>query len=842
MYKHLIACALAWGLWPACAAGLEAERPLDGLIHRRWEVADGLPNPAVRALAETPDGLLWVGTRSGLARFDGRSFELLAHDSINHLLVDRDGVLWAGTEGGGVLRYEEGRIRSFGTDDGLASATVTAMALDSQGRLLVATSGGGVALRAGGLFSYLIRAAELPGPVAALAVKGERVFLATAAQLFAHQGGRLEALAGGLPHPRALAAGGDGEVFLATDQGLRLFRGGAVADPFAGGGPQGALALEVEDDGTLWLGTLRGLWRTRPGRGRLEPFAASEPAGKAVVAALLLDRFGNLWLGSLDDGLHQLRENPLETWGRREGLSGDLVNSVAEDLDGRVWMARREGGLARLDPRTGRIESGFAGLPDGDLWSVAVGPDDRLWVGSSRHGLLQRLGENSWRSFGPEAGLPEGPVQAVEVTRDGAVWMATDNGLGRLTGERLRVFTRADGLPSNAIRDIFESGGDLWIATLGGLARYLGGDRFEAFAGGPQSPEAVLSVWRDDRGALWLATAGALVQIEGGRARALTTRDGLYGDDLSCAIGDGTGHLWMGTGKGLVRLRLDELRRRLAGEPVPLHQWVFDRRGGLKAGISNNGTAALASRSGRLYFASRGGLVGVDPERLRPVAAPPVRLDEMLEAPFEGWRSFMPATGGSRLVFRFSAPALAAPGDLRLRYRLEGFDTAWRAAGRHSSAEYSRVPPGKYRFLIEASDQEGRFAPNPAPASQVVIAPRFSLLLPGLVLLFAAAILALLHRFRMRWLERRKTALQEQVDAALAELKVLRGMLPICSACKRVRDDQGYWEEMDSFLESRGGLELERGACPDCEARLAAHRQSSGRVVRAVRAVPGGSS
>jgi ligand-binding sensor domain-containing protein len=846
LHKHLLACALACGLWPAFAAGLEAGRPLDGLIHRRWDVADGLPNPAVRALAETPDGLLWVGTRTGLARFDGRSFELLAHESINHLLVDRDGVLWAGTEGGGILRYQDGRIRSFGTDDGLASATVTAMALDPQGRLLVATSGGGVALREGGLFSFVLRSAELSGPVVALAARGERVYLATAAELFVLEAGRLTAVAGGLPHPRALACGPAGELYLATDQGLRLLNGAGAADPFGGRSPQGALALETEADGTLWLGTLRGLWRTRPRNGELEPFLPGAPAGKAVVSALLLDRRGNLWLGSLDDGLHQLRENPLDTWGRREGLASEVLTSVAEDLDGKVWMAARRDGLARLDPATGRIESFTTGLPETDLWSVAVGPDGGLWLGSNTRGLLQRTGAGTWRSYGPEAGLPEGPVQAVRVTRDGSVWMATDNGLGRLAGGRLQVFTKADGLPSNLVRDIFEEpDGQLWIATMGGLARHLGGDRFETFAGGPTTPNGVLSIWQDDRGALWLATAGALVEVEAGRARALTIRDGLYSDDLSCAVGDRFGHLWIGTAKGLVRIRLDELRRRLDGDPAPLRQWIFDRRGGLRAGISNNGTAALASRSGRIYFASRGGLVGVDGERLEPLAAPPARLDQVVETPLEGWRSLTPATSGSRLLFRFSAPSLAAPDQLPLRYRLEGFDSDWRAAGNGNFAEYSRVPPGSYRFLLEAADQEGRFAHSPAAApaaARIVIDQRWSLLFPALVLALAVALLALLHQVRMRWLKRRKTALQLQVEEALAELKVLRGMLPICSSCKRIRDDQGYWEEMESFFNSRSALEFERGACPECEERLATQRQSSGRVVRVVRAVPGGSS
>lgn len=853
MLKHLIAGALAGSLWPVAAFALPAADPLDGLIHRRWEVADGLPNPAVRALAESADGRLWVGTRSGLARFDGRAFELLAPDSIGGLVIDREGVLWAGTEGGGILRYHQGLVRNFGVDDGLPSATVTAMALDPRGRLLVATSGGGVALRDGSLFSSWLRPVDLPGPVVALASAGERVLVATAAALFVHREGRLETLATGIPRPHALAAGDGGEIYVATDEGLLEWRDGVLADPFAGQGPKGVLALQPDAGGSLWLGTLHGLWRSFPGRsfpgrsnprqGQVESFQPTDPAARTVAAALLLDERGSLWLGSLDAGLHQLRENPLRIFGRREGLASEIVTAVAEDPQGAVWLTARRGGLARFDPRLGRVERFASPLPDEDLWSVEVDARGDFWLGSNRRGLLHRPGEAPWQSFGPELGLPEGPVQAVRRTRDGAVYLATDSGLGRLLGDRLEVFTKADGLPSNAIRDIFEDReGQLWIATMGGLARYLGGGRFAAFTAGPATPEGVLSIWQDEEGALWLATVGALVQVAGGRARALTTRDGLYCDDLSCAIGDRFGYLWMGTAKGLVRVSLAELRDRLEGRPEPLHQWIFDRRSGLDAGISNNGTAALAARSGRLYFASRSGLVEIDPERLDPLSAPPPRLEEVRETSRPWWQSLTSATSGSHLFFRFSTSTLAAPDELKVRYRLEGFDPEWRLAGKSNVAEYSRVPPGSYRFLLEKADQEGRWEANPAAAREVMVARRWPLQVAfaALLLTLAGIAAALWHRLRIRWLERRKGELQLQVEAALAELAVLRGMLPICSACKRIRDDQGYWEEMESFFNSRSRLEFERGLCPDCDERLIRQRASSGRVVRVARAVPGG--
>ena len=825
------------------AAGAAPAQPLAAWIHRSWDTFEGLPGLAAWALAETPDGALWVGTDGGLARFDGRSFEVIGRDPIRCLVVDRAGTLWMGTRGQGLGRFRDGELRRFGRDDGLPSSSVTALGLDPQGQLLVATGSGGVEVFHNGLLRPRLRVAE---PVVAIATAGDRLYFATATELIVEERGQRQVHAVGtaaVPRAvRALAVGAAGEVFLATDQGLLRFREGALADPFGGRGPRGLLSLAPAADGSVWLGSLHGLWRVSPAGGELETLTPPHPAATAVVAALLPSRHGYLWFGSLDAGLHQLRTNPLRYWGEAEGLASNLVNSVAEDPAGNLWIASRHGGLDRLDPSRTRVDPASAGLPDRDLWSVAVDRDGTLWLGSSQKGLLRRRADGSWQSFGVAEGLPNSQVQAVRPTRDGVIWAATDQGLIRLTGDRPRVFTQADGLPSNAIRDIYEDrDGTRWIATMGGLARYQGIDRFVPFAGAGRPPAGVLSIWQDDRGALWLATAGGLAQIEDGRARTLTTRDGLYCDDLSCAMGDRFGFLWLATAKGLVRVALAELRQRLDQGQGELHQWIFERRSGLAANISNNGTAMLASSSGRLYFASSAGLLEVAADRLRPLAAPPARLDEVREKPRRWWQSLSSATAGSQLVFRFSALTAAAPDEIGLRYRLAGFDKDWRAAGASREVEYPRVPPGDYRFELEVGDQEGRFAPASRVVREVEVARRWGPLFAsaGLLLALISALLMLLHRLRMRLLERREAELEQRAQVALTELQTISSLLPICSSCKKVRGDQGYWEELGSFFYSHAALEFEHGICPSCEAKLLERKASSGRVIRLVRATPG---
>src|SRR5579859_5454495 len=91
-------------------------------VSRIWRSQDGLPENRIRALAQTPDGYLWIATSSGLARFDGVRFVVnirlntpsMTDDNIRDLAVARDGSLWVATEGGGVLHQKDGRFESFG--------------------------------------------------------------------------------------------------------------------------------------------------------------------------------------------------------------------------------------------------------------------------------------------------------------------------------------------------------------------------------------------------------------------------------------------------------------------------------------------------------------------------------------------------------------------------------------------------------------------------------------------------------------------------------------------------------------------------------------------------------
>ena len=820
------------------ASALDPAKAVTQYSLAAWQTEDGLPHNRVQAIAQTPDGYLWLATQEGLARFDGvrftvfdrRSTAAMTANDVETIYVSRDGSLWVGNYGGTLLRYQNGRFRSYSSREGLYSATISALAEDTHGDLWIGTDGDGLyRLHEGGFTRYTQKDGLIDDSV------------------------------------RCLVADREGSLWIGTPSGLGRKR----ADGFeryalpARELPVAVSALAVDGKGRLWVGTDGdGLYHLEEGR----LVRASLVLRDDHVRGLLTDRQGSVWIGT-DGGLHRVRDGRVDVLTRQDGLPSDSIRAVFEDREGSLWLGGI--GLAQLKDGTVLSYGQTQGLADEDVYAVTTAPRKGLWVGTSAgevalfargrfspvagrdvlHGAtvlalredragrlwvgtdhgLHSLSGGRWTTYSVRDGLPAADIRSILEDRGGRIWVGTDGGgLARLEGRRFVVLTARDGLPSDHLRTLLEGrDGTLWIATYGGLAALGSDGRFTSYTTRDGlAHDLVRSLHQDDRGVLWVGTyGGGLSRVESGRITTYTTRQGLFDDVIFEILEDGRGRLWMSCNKGIFSVSLTDLESFAAGRQASIHSVAYGRSDGMRNPEANGGSpAGLRTEDGRLWFATAAGLVSIDPAAISGSrAAPPAFVEE---AWVDGERADLDrgldlAPGNHRLQLAYTALSLVAPDHLRFAYALEGFDADWIDAGTRRQTSYTNVPAGRYRFRVRARDEDGPWNEAGIPMSLRVRShwyrTRAFFLIAGaaLVLAFAGA-----YRLRVRGLLAREHELGRRVEQALADVKVLSGLLPICASCKKIRDDRGYWNQLEQYIGDHSQAAFSHGICPDCVQRL----------------------
>lgn len=784
------------------ALALPPDRAVTQYGLRSWQAVDGLPQNSVQAIAQTPDGYVWIGTQDGLARFDGVAFTsfnrtntpALKENYVYSLHVDRTGALWIGTSGGGVARMKDGAFTSFTTADGLTDDTVLAIREDDAGNLWLGTGRGVTVLRDGRFQAFAADAALARQRVmAVLPTRAGGIWFGTHSHgLGRWHDGRFTRLTTreGLSHDVVWSLYEDraGVIWIGTMGGglNRLERGRLSVLAQADGLPGDSVLGTLEDrDGNLWIAT-DGHGLVRHAGGRLTALTRAHGLSNDTVWPLLEGDDGILWVGTFN-GLSQLRETPFVPVGRAEGLPDEIVLTVAEDRGGDVWMGTNTRGLVRL--RDGRVRS--YSKADGLLHDSvrSVYPDRRgnLWIGTMAG--LNRFTAGRFRSFTARDGLSSEKIMALYEDGDGVLWIGTaGGGLNRLADGRLTALTTNDGLADNRVLAITDRrAGGLWLATDGsGLSLYHEG-RFTNYTTRDGLGHDHLEALHEDAdGTLWIGTSGGgLSRFRDGRFTTVTTRHGLPDDVAHQILEDGEGRLWVSSNRGVYRVDKRELAEVAEGRRAAVHPLVFGVDDGMRSSECNGASqpAGWRGADGRLWFPTLDGAVSVDPARLPgPMPAPRVLIEAVTvdgRAVTEADAVLPPGSGA--LEFAYTALDYHRPAQLRFRYRLEGFDRDWVEAGARRTAYFTNIPPGRYRFRVSAARAGGPWSESGAEAAfrlqpRLYQTPWFR----ASALLGLAGLIAVIVSGRWRRLAERArqlAALVQQRERAEAEVRHLNAAL-----------------------------------------------------------------
>ena len=781
----------------AGAARLEGEAPSKPLAQATldvWGPGQGLPQSTVQAIAQTPDGYLWVGTQEGLARFDGAQFTVfdrrsttaLTANAVLSLLVDPEGTLWVGTNGGGLLRMRGEHLEAIGPDQGLTGRKVQALARDGRGTIWVGTDDEGLFRLDGGSFRrVLAEEGGRPLLVRTLCVDRAGVLWAgttgSGVTRFEPGGPRRFTSREGLPNDSvyALAAHPGGGVWAGTaGGGLARIVDGRVSTAESPRLPTGQVsALLLDRDENLWVGTWgRGVCRVRGRDVECRSTATGDDSADHVWS-LFQDREGNVWIGTWTEGLLRLRHGVVASFGRREGLLGENVRAVAEDASGAIWATVASGGLHRIRGGEVRAFGTKDGLPSDQPSALLAARDGRLWVGTYTDGLAVGRNGAFERVPLPPPAFASRDVRALAEDEDGAIWVGLlPGGVIRLRDGIARRFGLAEGLPSDRVLSMIPArGGGVWVGTTAGLARFEE-DRFRPFGrrdGLPDDRAQALAL--DEDGTLWIGTGNGLARLQGGRIESAGTEQGLQDPNVKGILLAG-GWLFLTSNHGVFRARRTEASATIDGNRRGFSVEHFGVADGMRSEGCSGGTqpGAVRASDGRLWIATSRGLAILDPRRLeRPPAYLAVSIEGVRAdgAPLQPGETVAVPAGASRLEVRYAGISLVAPEDVRYRFRLEGVDPAWVDAGRERSAGYTNLAPGTYTFEVAA--RRGSGAWSAGAKTTLRIEPRlsqrawFRVSGAGVLLALAAAVLAR----RARRQRRRRELLEQLVAARTSELE-----------------------------------------------------------------------
>jgi ligand-binding sensor domain-containing protein/signal transduction histidine kinase len=698
---------------------------------RAWQTDDGLPQNSVYAITQTPDGYLWVGTREGLARFDGARFVALGDNApaelsrgwITALCASRDGSLWIGCEGYGLTRFKDGRFTRFSEADGLLSNLIRCLLEDKDGALWIGTEGGLSRYKDGRLKNFT----EKNG-LASNSVKGicedHRGDLCIATLRGLCTLDKEGIIHGAETAPRTPSVALKfvcedrlGRLWTGSNEGLDCLEGEKVTSyGLKEGLPDLIATVALEDrSGQLWVGTYHGVARLVGGKVMPRPIA--ERGFGDLIYALFEDREGNLWVGG-QDGLYRLNPARFTAYTTEQGLGRNNVMSVCEDREGSIWIGTWAGGLNQL--KDGKITAYgvSSGLYSDLILALHEGRDGSLWIGLDHGAGLNRFKGGPPNTFPRLPGLIPAAIRAVHEDRHGTLWVGTSRGLNTFEGGKFTAYTTANGLAGDSVQAFLEDDeGNMWIGTDGGLSRWQSGQFTNFTMREGLTRDAVNALYQDRERTLWIGTrASGLNRYKGGKFTAYTTREGLFSDEVYEILEDDFGYFWMSCRKGIFRVSKKQLEDFAPGKTI--YCTAFGRPDGLPT-VQCNGVAKPAgwkARDGRLWFPTIRGVVAVEPGMKTNEQPPPVYVEEVI-ADGRLLRPDNLASGASlslavppgrgALEIHYTALSYQAPEKDRFKYRLEGSDADWVDAGGSRSASYSQLAPGHYRFRVIASNNDG---------------------------------------------------------------------------------------------------------------------------------------
>jgi diguanylate cyclase (GGDEF)-like protein len=836
-------------MWFGTEAGLNRFDGNNFVIYKPVEGhRDSLSNYFIYSICEDDEGYIWVGSDDGLNRFDPKQenftrylpaandMHSVSGSKIYCLFKDRAGQIWIGTDKGLNLydkaqrrfdRFQYDAQNSFS----LSHNEVRGLAQAADGRLLVATFGGGLNIfdEKKREFTAFRNDTEIPGGISSNDLLTVVVDKAGRIWLGSKDGGLNE--------------------FDMRSSTFTVYRH-VPSDP-ASLSHDGINALLSDQDGNLWIGlTEGGLNFFDPLQHTFKSFQHRLQDSRSLssdrILSLFQDRSGMFWVGTYGNGINKFRlqesqfihyyANPFDPG----SLSHNDTRSFCVDHLGQLWVGTDTRGLNLYDRASGKFRhflsqpNNTAALSNDRVFSIVEDKHNNLWIGTY----------NGLNRFIPQSGkfqqyvfdkrnpnsLSDNRIRCMSLSPDGLLWIGTDGGglnsFNPETGQFVRYRhnpSKQDSIGYDRIFGVYADGDNqtVWVGTFGKGLNILNRTKgiFTRYEHDPDNLHSIgnnylMPIIKSREGTIWIGSnGGGLTKFEPktGEFHNFTEADGLPNNTVYGIVEDAEGDLWLSTNKGLCRIT-----------PGTGKVKNYDVNDGLQSNEFNGG-AYYRSQAGLIYFGGANGFNEFDPKTIKDNPNIPAiiitdfllnnkkvpigRMEDgriLLSASISETKALDLSYKDNFISFDFAALSFVTPEKNQYAYMLEGFNKDWIYTNNRHFVTYTNLPAKSYILHIKGSNNDGIWNET-GIALPIRIAPPFwntwwfrSLSVLSFILLGYGW-----YSYRVRNLEKAKKELEQLVAQRTRELREMSLRDPLTGLRNRRFIGEVLGQEITAFIKKK---------------------------------------
>lgn len=735
----------------------------DGVRFKNYTSADGLKDNFILSILETPDKQLWIGSNTGLSKFDGRKFQTVAFTKIGNPAVE-------------------------------------CMVFSKKMGLLIGTSRGLYVKNGVNFIPILNDAAELKSGITDLHEDDfGNIWIACPAGLSRYNGKSYKSwnVNSGLlgNNIRNITTDNENRTWIGFyGESIGILKGDSIIKfPINLSPGDGIIHTLLRDrEGKIWIGTQNdGLGCWNPTDESFRFYSERDGLANNHVRSIIEDNCGNIWVGTSGGGVSKFSGQDFIHYNQKSGLSGRNVYAIAEDTSGFIWFSTSAGGISILDGNIIKDISNIEGLPKVKVKKLFIDRLGRLWIGTEGQGLFIKDGEAISR-FGLFNGLRGDWIRDIIQDDAGNIWVAKAGGgitcmIESRKGQfNFKHFDSKNGLPDDRINQLLLLDSRIWFATSNAGIGFIESDsviNFNLSDGLSSLKIRSLSSGRSND--LWIGTADKGLhhaEFNGSKwkFKSINTQNGLSSDNIYLLQMDPKGQLWVGSEKGLDRLTfsLDGLVQEIRH---------FSSNEGF-VGVETSQNACLSDSRGRLWFGTINGLTCCNPLSTRKNVHPPLLRFTNLNISYQpinltpyaylldGWnnplKQIILPYNKNQISFEFQGINHSNPEQVKYQWKLEGLEDNWSPADFRNNITYSSLAPGNYTFLVKACNEDGVWS-KPLQLSLKINSPiwrEWWFIFTGIV--FFILIFWLYFRSRIKRIKRKSFEAQQKLKTESDLLKL----------------------------------------------------------------------